>query len=230
MRPPHPLAQTRVRGIVFDLDGTLVDGYAGIATGVNAARHAFGLPALTVDDVRGRVGLGLSHLMDDVVGPARAAQGATIFRSVYDRVCVEQTHAVPDLVATLAALRARGIRLSVASNKPAVFSRRILESLAVRTQFDAIEGPETAGALKPDPAMILACLRAMDVPPGEALYVGDMPIDADAGAAAGVTVVLVCGGSCSKDELAATGRPVLDSLADVLGLLPGTGLRQHGPQ
>ena len=210
----------RVRGIVFDLDGTLVDGYEGIASGVNAARAFFGLPALAEDDIRGRVGLGLSHLMDDAVGPARAVPAAAIFRTVYDRVCVEQTRPVPALDATLAALRARGFRLSVASNKPASYSMRILERLGVRGVFDTIEGPETAGALKPDPGMIQACLRAMSVRPDEALYVGDMTIDADAGARAGVAVVLVCGGSCSREVLRGTGQPVLEALSRLLDVLP----------
>ena len=217
--PPSARA-TRVRGVVFDLDGTLVDGYRGIASAVNAARTAFGLPAMTTDDVRGRVGLGLSHLMDDVLGPERAVAGTVIFRAVYDQVGVEQTLPVPALAATLTALRERGFRMSVASNTPAVYSIRILERLGVRPHFDTIEGPETAGAIKPDPAMILACLRAMGVGNDEALYVGDMTLDADSGARAGVPVILVCGGSSSRDALLRTGQPVIQALSDLPDALP----------
>ena len=207
------MREAPVRGVVFDLDGTLVDGYEGIAAGVNAARAAFALPALSADDVRGRVGSGLTHLMDDVVGPEHAAEGVRIFREVYDRVCEDQTRAVPGLNELLEALRARGVRMSIASNKPAAYTHRIVERLGVAPYFDAVHGPETAGALKPDPAMIEACLRAMGVSREEALYVGDMPLDAEAGARAGVEVVLVAGGSASPDALQATGRLVLDSLA-----------------
>ena len=205
-----------MRGIVFDLDGTLVDGYQGITSGVNAARAEFGLPALDEQDVHGRVGLGLSNLMDDVVGPERAEAGARIFRSVYDRVCVEQTRPAPSLVGILAALRERGFRLSVASNKPVAYSIRILDRLGVLPMFDLVAGPETAGTLKPEPSMIRACLTAMGVSADQALYVGDMAIDAAAGERAGVPVVLVCGGSTSADELRATGAPVLESLHDLL--------------
>jgi len=217
-----PFGATRVRGIVFDLDGTLVDGYQGIASGVNAARAAFGLHALSEDDVRGRVGLGLSNLMDEVVGPARAAEGAIIFRSVYDRVCVEQTRPVAGLGDTLQALRARGFRMSVASNKPAEYSVRILDRLGALPMFDEVAGPETAGSLKPDPSMIRTCLVAMGVPPSEALYVGDMEIDAEAGARAGVAVVLVSGGSTPSERLRDTGHPVLGALRELLDLLPLT--------
>jgi len=174
MASPPLNPNERVRGVVFDLDGTLVDGYDGIAAAVNAARAAFGLPAMTTDDVRGRVGLGLSHLMEDVCGPERALLGATIFRGVYDRVGVEQTRPVAALGATLAALRARGFRLSVAND--------------------------------------------------EALYVGDMTLDAESGARADVPVVLVCGGSSSREALVRTGQPVIEALSDLLDVLP-----RHAP-
>ena len=220
MDAPPPLVAERVRGVVFDLDGTLVDGYEGIASGVNAARAAFGLPPLPKDDVRGRVGHGLSHLMADVLGAGRAEAGAAIFRSVYDRVCEAETTAVPDLSATLEALRDRGFRMSVASNKPAAYSIRILARLGVSSFFDTVEGPETAGALKPDPAMIRACLAAMDVSRDQALYVGDMVVDAESGARAGVPVLLVSGGSTPGDALRATGCPVATALSALLSILP----------
>ena len=220
MDAPPPLVAERVRGVVFDLDGTLVDGYEGIASGVNAARAAFGLPALPKDDVRGRVGHGLSHLMADVLGAARAEAGAAIFRSVYDRVCEEQTTAAPAIRATLDGLRGRGFRMSVASNKPAAYSIRILGRLGLSSFFDTVEGPETAGALKPDPAMIRACLAAMDVGRDQALYVGDMVIDAESGARAEVPVLLVSGGSTPDDVLRATGCPVAAALTELLTILP----------
>jgi phosphoglycolate phosphatase-like HAD superfamily hydrolase len=121
--------------------------------------------------------------------------------------------------------------MSVASNKPAIYSIRILERLGVRRHFDVIEGPETAGAIKPDPAMILACLRAMGVGTDEALYVGDMTLDADSGARAGVPVVLVCGGSSSRDALLGTGQPVIEALPDLLDALPRHALsHENGPE
>ena len=220
----------RVRGLVFDLDGTLVDGYDAIADGVNAARARFGLPALAVDDVRGRVGAGLIHLMEDVVGAERAAEGADIFRRVYDAVAVERTRPVERLEETLELLEARGFRMSVASNKPVGYSLRILESLGVARRFDLVAGPETAGALKPDPAMIRACLTAMSVAPGEAIYVGDMGLDAESGARAGVDVVLVTGGSTPRHELERTGCPVVEGLHALTAWLPARAAERsrHG--
>jgi HAD superfamily hydrolase (TIGR01549 family) len=174
---------------------------------------------MTEADVRARVGAGLSNLMKDVLGTARAAEGASIFRAAYDRVCEEQTHAVAGLIDVLAALSARSIRMSVASNKPAVYSSRILARLGAAEFMDTVEGPETAGVLKPDPAMIHACLAAMGVSPPDAVYVGDMTIDAVAARNAGVAAILIRGGSSSDAELEATGFPVVGALADLLALM-----------
>jgi phosphoglycolate phosphatase len=219
-----------VRGVIFDLDGTLVDGYQGITSAVNAARERFGLDPLEVDDVKRRVGSGLEHLMADVVGPDRSVEGAAIFRRVYDAVCVEQTRAVPGLAATLDALADRGFRMSVASNKPVGYSVRILERLGVLPRFDSVEGPESVGALKPDPAMVRACLAAMSVAADRAVYVGDMTLDAETGRRANVRVVLVAGGSCSIEDLRGTGAPVIENLGDLEAILPSRAAPELPPR
>lgn len=219
--PPPPLAPRRLRGLVFDLDGTLVDSYAAIAVGVNAARAAFGLSPLAGEDVRRRVGHGLENLMEDVVGPERAAQGAALFRAAYERIYLDATAARPGAAETVAALRARGYRMSVASNKPARFCAPILERLGMLAHLDAVEGPETAGATKPDPRMIRRCLAAMAVAADQAAYVGDMTLDVESAARAGVASILVTGGSSPDAELRATGQRVLRDLPGLLEILPG---------
>ena len=85
------------------------------------------------------------------------------------------------------------------------------------------EGPDTAGTTKPDPSMIGRCLRAMDVPPEAAIYVGDMVLDVETASRAGVRVVLVPGGSSDRAELAGTGATVLGSLRELPDLLPAIG-------
>lgn len=225
MAPSSSPRTAGVRGVIFDLDGTLVDGYGGITSGVNAARERFGLAPLAVDDVKRRVGLGLEHLMADVVGAEHAVEGSTIFRRVYDAVCVSETLAAPRLKPTLDALRARGYRMTVASNKPVDYSIRILERLEVLPYFDTVAGPETAGSIKPDPAMLRACLAAMALTEAHAIYVGDMALDAETARRAGVRVVLVAGGSSSVDELRATGAPVIASLGELTETLPPRAAR-----
>jgi 2-phosphoglycolate phosphatase len=212
-----------VRGVVFDLDGTLVDSYAAIAASVNAVREAFGLDPLAEREIRLRVGRGLEALMADVVGPEHAETGVRLFREHYAGVYAEATSVLPGALHTIRELGSRGYRMAVASNKLARFGRPILEHLGMAEFFRAIEGPDTAGATKPDPSMIDRCLRAMGVAKEEAVYVGDMVMDVETASRAGVSVVLVPGGSSDREDLLCTGAPVLGSLVDLLGVLPPLG-------
>ena len=109
--------------------------------------------------------------------------------------------------------------MSVASNKPARFGRRILEELGLLAHLDAVHGPDTVGRHKPDPAMLGACLLSMGLRTRDALYVGDMPLDVESACHAEVPVVLIAGGSSTRDELEATGQIVFRNLGELVMLL-----------
>ncbi len=113
--------------------------------------------------------------------------------------------------------------MAVASNKLARFGRPILEQLGMARYFATVEGPDTAGSAKPEPAMLERCLDAMEIAPEEAIYVGDMVLDVETASRARVRVVLVPGGSSDREELLRTGAPVLATLGELLALLPSPG-------
>ena len=219
-----------VKGVVFDLDGTLVDSYRAITDSLNHARAGWDLPPLTEEQVRLQVGRGLEALIADLVGPDRVSEGVRRFRERYAEVYATGTRLLDGVGETLERLAASGYRMTVASNKPARFSRLILEQFNLAHRFDTVEGPDTAGTTKPDPAMIRRCLRAMDVTSAEAIYVGDMVLDVESGQAADVGVILVAGGSSSADSLSDTGRPVLDSIRQLPELLPLCGASSTQPE
>jgi phosphoglycolate phosphatase len=206
----HP-SDGSVRGVVFDLDGTLVDSYAAIAESLNAARAAFGMGPLAETAVRGLVGHGLESLLESQVGRERVPAAVRTFRERYARIGVARTTALPGVAAGLRALAEHGYRLAVATNKPAAFAGPILAALDLSRWFSCIVGPDLVGTTKPDPRMLHHCLRVLDVPPEHALYVGDMALDVETADRAGVAVVLVCGGSSSPEELRSTGRPTVPS-------------------
>jgi len=218
--PAPPLLHPEcVRGIVFDLDGTLVDSYAAITESLNHARIHFALAPLTTAEVRRRVGRGLEVLIEELVGPRRVESGVRLFREHYAAVFRERTSALAGARETLRELRVRGYRMAVASNKPARFSTPILEQLGMLSSLDDVQGPDLAGSTKPEPAMLRNSLSALGLVPRQALYVGDMVLDVETAARAGLPVVLVCGGSSTADELRRTGQTVLPSLGDLVGLL-----------
>jgi phosphoglycolate phosphatase len=222
VQSPPALKPDRVRAIVFDLDGTLVDSYAPIAESLNRARAAFSLPALAAEEVRRRVGHGLESLIADLVGPDRVDEGVRVFREHYAASYAAGTFALPGVEAALERLEDRGYRMAVASNKPARFGRAILETLGLDGHLEAILGPDSVGHAKPHPAMLRSCLDRLGASADRAVYVGDMVLDVETAARAGLPVVLVAGGSSSVDALRATGETVLDSLEQLPPLLRAT--------
>ena len=203
--------------VVFDLDGTLIDGYAAIASALSYATGRLGVAAIPGDRVRGMVGEGLERLLEKAVGPALAAEGVLLVRERYAEVAVDETVLLPEVPRVLDELAAAGWRLAVASNKPALFSRMILEAKGVADRFEAIAGPDARVPPKPDPAMLRAILAAASVSPDETFVVGDMEIDAQFARAAGCRVLLVPGGSRTAAELAAVDA---DALLPALAALP----------
>lgn len=212
---------TRFRGVLFDLDGTLVDSYDAIAASLNYARAAFAEPPLPVAVVRRMVGHGLESLIEEALGPERTVDGVRLFREHYDRVGIESTRTLPGVASTLPALRARGYRMGVASNKPARFGRPILERLGLAAHFDAILGPDLVAHPKPHREMVDRLLQILGVSAAEVVYVGDMGVDAETCRNAGIPCWLIATGSCSPEELAAAGGDrCLDQFEELLTLLP----------
>jgi phosphoglycolate phosphatase len=204
--------------VVFDLDGTLIDGYAGISAALEYAMGKLGLPAPGSAEVRGMVGEGLERLIEKAAGAENVEQGVRLFRERYGSVAVEGSRLMPDVPEVLAELARRDVGMAVASNKPAKFSRQILEAKGILRFFRAVGGPGEGVPPKPAPAMLVGILERAGAHPSTTLVVGDMEIDSKFGRAAGCGVVLVATGSRPKAELA---RADCDALIDRLGQLPG---------
>ena len=196
------MTHLRYQAVLFDLDGTLVDSYAALADAVNYARDAHGLPALDEAHLKALVGDGLEKLLQrafetmDVPPTVRE-----IFESRYDAICCEQSRVLEDVETTLAALSSLGIRMAVCTNKPTCFSKKILDFLNLSTHFRAVIGPDLAGARKPDPQHVLRTLESTDCGPGDALFVGDMPVDIEAAHNSGIAVAVLPTGSSTYDQL-----------------------------
>lgn len=202
------------RPLLWDLDGTIVDTRRDIAAGVNALLDRAGLPALSLESVTRKVGKGVGNLvarsLEEAGRPARddadLAASIDIFRVEYGRHLLDTTRPYDRLDEILRALRARGRRMAVVSNKPEDLSRRILEHLDLAGCFCAILGGDSRPTRKPDPEPLFFALSlcAPDAMPSQAALVGDSLIDAEAARAAGMPFCAVAWGYDPEKQLAET--------------------------
>lgn len=183
----------RLRLVVFDLDGTLVDSSRDLATGINAAlaRVAPGTSPLPESVVRAFIGSGARNLVARSVAaagiPRTPDEVLPVFLEEYGRVLLETTRPYPGVEETLDALRDRA--LAVLTNKPGDMSRALLEGLGMAHRFFRVVGGDDGAARKPDPAALRELMREAVALPEETVHVGDSAIDVQTGRAAGALTV-----------------------------------------
>jgi len=200
---PSSLPRCPFRGVVFDLDGTLIDSVPDLALALNALLDEEGLPRVRDDQVPGFVGQGARVLVtkamaavgrplgDDADGQATLERLHDRFVALYEAKPVVGTRPYPDAVEVARALREQGVILGVCTNKPQGPTEGVLAALGLSDLFAAVVGGGLIPERKPDPAPLLLTLERMGVAPDQAAMVGDTPYDAGAARAAGVASVIV---------------------------------------
>ncbi len=189
------------QAMLFDLDGTLIDSVADIATSVNILLAKESLPPLTVDEVRAMIGNGMAKLVErafkargiDLEGDRLTDMTARMM-DIYKDHLTEETILLDGAEDMLRAYSVAGIRIAVVTNKPEAFSRRILDHFGLGAIVNCVVGGDTGPARKPAPDMLLHAVAEMDLHASRALMVGDSPADIGAAVAAGMVSVAVRGG------------------------------------
>lgn len=190
-------------GIIFDLDGTLLDTLADLHAATNAALACFGYPPHTQDAVRRFVGNGAGLLIARAVpaGTDNAATEAVLaaFQTYYGAHCEDQTQPYPGISEALAQLSAR-YPLAIVSNKPDGAVKTLCASW-----FPGIPAfGETADCpRKPAPDMLRRAMAQLGVT--RCIYVGDSEVDVLTAQNAGVPCLSVLWGFRSREALQSAG-------------------------
>ena len=194
----------RAKGIVWDLDGTLLDTLCDLTASVNAALAACGMPPRTQEEVRRFVGNGAVKLMERAVpaGTDAAAEAAALaaFRAHYAVHANDATKPYPGIPALLSRLAAAGVRMAIVSNKPD-FAVRSLAETYFATLMTAAVGAREGVPTKPAPDLVLAAIREMGLTPADCVYVGDSEVDVATAKAAGVAGIFVNWGYRGREFL-----------------------------
>ncbi len=228
--------ERRLKGVLFDKDGTLIDLQLTWGPAIHAAIHALA----EGDDVKLRAQAEILHFDIDarrfrptspVVSGATAQYGAAwaaalgrtdfpILRHEIDEICalecLRSLTAIGDPVAVVDALRGLGLKVGLATNDAERSARRHLDQLGLGDRMDFVCGYDTGHGAKPGPGMVEAFARAIGVSPTDVALVGDSRHDLDSARSAGAIAVAVLTGVATRGDL----EPHADYVLADVGELP----------
>jgi phosphoglycolate phosphatase len=220
------LVPSRIKAVLFDLDGTLVDSADDLCSAANTVLEEAGLNPLTVDAVRGMIGDGAPKLAERALlaaggKPEDVERFTARFLKVYELNAAVHTSCYPRVIDSLAELTDMGLFLGVVTNKFEAATTRILSALSIRDFFSVVVGGDTVEKRKPDPMPVLEALYRLGFSPDEVLMVGDNIHDVESARAAGVHSAAVTYGYHHAPPASFGANYLIDSIAEVPILISG---------
>ena len=199
----------RMKAVIWDLDGTLLNTLDDLAASTNAALAANGLPVRTTDEVRQFVGNGVRNLIERAVpelGEAHPQFQAVLdaFVAHYGAHSKDQTKPYDGVMAVLDTLVAQGVMLAIVSNK-IDFAVKALSKEYFGDRMLSAVGDDPSRRKKPAPDSVWEAMRQMNVSADEAVYVGDSDVDVITACNAGIPCIAVTWGFRSEECLVQAG-------------------------
>jgi HAD superfamily hydrolase (TIGR01509 family) len=211
-------AGKRVRGVILDVDGTLIN-----SNDAHARAWVDALAESNIDasfaQIRRLIGMGGDKLLPAVAGIEEASElGQRIAKrrsEIFQHQYFPSVHAFPKTRALLLKMRDHGLKLGVASSAKEQELLPFLELANVRDLLEAATSSSDARGSKPDPDIVQAALDQLQLEPTRVLMLGDTPYDIEAAGRAGLrTIALRCGGRSDAELSAAIA--IYDDPADLL--------------
>ncbi len=194
-----------ILGLIFDLDGTLLDTAEDLCDSVNVAMELNGLPTFSVDDIKRMVGNGIKNLITQSLpndsDEKRIEFVLKQFKTDYASRYMNKSHPYKGILATLNQLQKKQIKLSVVSNKMDDYTQTMIKHYFPQLNFIFVSGELEGVNRKPDPTLTLKALETMELTHQQVLYVGDTRVDMQTAHNAGLKAVGVTWGFRSQKEL-----------------------------
>jgi len=211
-----------VRNLLFDLDGTLVDSRKTIVDSIRHALLSEGLDASSAADVKSMIGRPLYEIFTDNYGLSRskALKAIDVYRDYYDSLDQAGTIVYPGVRDGLAALKAAGYRLFLATVKPTGIADKVLNDLGLRGHFAGVAGASMGPERREKSAIIAWALSEHGIESTSSLMIGDRDQDIEGARENGLPALAVNWGFGSTEEFDRA-RPAYraDRFEDVVSLL-----------
>ena len=218
-----------VRGVLFDLDGTLLDSAPDLGAAANRMRTARGLPALPLAEYRSSAGAGARGMLAVALGAMPHSDNYVAlceeFFAAYQSGLTDDTHPFDGIAPLIDALLQRGTPWGVVTNKAMRFTDPLVRSLPLFASAAAVVSGDTTPHAKPHPEPLFEAARRLAIGAAECVYIGDDQRDITAGRAAGMrTVAAAYGYLTSPTDADGWGADaVVHSTADLLRHLKWLG-------
>ena len=211
------------KGVIFDLDGTLVDTLEDLAGAMNYGLEKLGEPAHSIEACRKMIGNGVSKFAERALDSGKQhlhAQLLEIMKKRYLEKCFDRSLVYDGIPQTVKHLRNAGVGLAVVTNKNANAAKLVVEHFFGKGTFEEIIGVEGGKWVKPDPAGTYEIIRRMGLMKEDFILVGDSDVDIATAINAGVRPVGVTWGFRSKEQLIDAGaQTIVDSPGEILDLV-----------
>jgi len=222
-----------LKGVLFDLDGTLIDSRRAFETQLRDffAMHGTSIPSRA--KLRHLVTKSYSEIIAEIFGnadPKFLRDSMDWFNYSYRYYYMNRyTKPISGALECLRRLQSAGLKIGIASNTPRIVLDYFLKSNGLdQAGIDSVAGDEV-NQKKPSPDLLLALLKKMGLRASQALYVGDMTVDVQSAKKASLAMVAVLTGLCNQEELMAE-RPdvMIASVANLCELLGHSRTRIQG--
>jgi phosphoglycolate phosphatase len=220
--------------LFFDLDGTLTDPKPGITGSIQYALEKLGRVVPSQDELAWCIGPPLrASFVALLGGEDHADRAVELYRDRFGDVGLFENSVYPGIEGVLAKLGQSGFRMFVATSKPHVFARRIIDHFHLSNHFERVFGSELDGTRVHKADLIAYALAQTGVDPSRSLMIGDRSHDVLGAKANGIDAIGVTYGYGSREELIAAGaRQLCDSpraVLDVILAAPANALSAVNP-
>lgn len=214
-----------IKGLIFDLDGTIADTITAIQDGINETMVHYGYPERSYEDVRRAIGNGARLLVKRCMPAEQAADGAlaeevfAYYHAAYARTYLHTRECYDGIPETIAALKKRGFCMAVLSNKQDEYTKGLIEQLLPQGTMRVVMG-QTDLPTKPDPTVPCLIAEKLGLKPWECAMIGDSEVDIQTAKNAGMLAIGCSWGYRGREALLAAGADaVVDTPREILGLL-----------
>src|SRR5690554_3017830 len=193
-----------IKGIIFDMDGTILNTIEDIKISVNHAMRHFNLKEKTLHEVKDGVGSGAINLIEDIVPKGTSKEDIykiyRVYQDHYDKHSNDHTGPYPGILDLLKHLKNTGYKLAVVSNKLEYLVQE-LNHQTFKDYFDVSIGETKDIPIKPAPDMLYKALNLLNLSKDEVLFIGDSDVDMMTATNANIKSVGVTWGYRSKEVL-----------------------------